>query len=77
VDGEVSISLEDDGQGFDASHRPGYGIGLDGLRERFLDLGGSLDIESAVGRGTRLYGSLPITKPGTSAQIPKSDDEAK
>ncbi|HET9910980.1 MAG TPA: histidine kinase [Anaerolineales bacterium] len=60
VDGEVSISLEDDGQGFEIGRRPNYGIGLDGLRERFLDLGGSFDIESAVGRGTRLYGSLPI-----------------
>jgi two-component system sensor histidine kinase DegS len=67
VDGEVSISLEDDGQGFDISHHSNYGIGLDGLRERFLDLGGSFDIESAVGRGTRLYGSLPITTPGTLA----------
>ena len=66
LDGEVSISLEDDGQGFDISHRPSYGIGLEGLRERFLDLGGNFDIESAVGRGTRLYGSLPITKPGVS-----------
>ncbi len=65
VDGEVSISLEDDGQGFDIGHRPNYGIGLDGLRERFLDLGGSFDIESAVGKGTRLYGSLPIAAPGT------------
>jgi PAS domain S-box-containing protein len=65
VDGEVSISLEDDGQGFEIGHRSNYGIGLEGLRERFLDLGGNFDIESAVGRGTRLYGSLPITAPGT------------
>jgi PAS domain S-box-containing protein len=65
VDGEVSISLEDDGQGFDINHESNYGIGLDGLRDRFLDLGGSLDIESAVGKGTRLYGSLPISTPGT------------
>jgi PAS domain S-box-containing protein len=65
VDGEVSISLEDDGQGFDIGRRSSYGIGLDGLRERFLDLGGNFDIESAVGRGTRLYGSLPIALPST------------
>lgn len=63
LDGEVNVSLEDDGQGFDMSQRPDYGIGLDGLRERFQDLGGSFDIESAPGRGTRLYGSLPISKP--------------
>ncbi len=64
MDGEVSISLEDDGQGFDMNHRSSYGIGLDGLRERFRDLGGNFDIESAPGKGTRLYGSLPISKPG-------------
>jgi PAS domain S-box-containing protein len=63
VDGEVNISLEDDGQGFEVSRRPSYGIGLDGLRERFLGLGGNFDIESAPGRGTRLYGSLPISIP--------------
>jgi signal transduction histidine kinase len=65
VDGEVNVSLEDDGQGFKISQRSSYGIGLEGLRERFLGLGGSFDIESAPGRGTRLYGSLPITAPGT------------
>jgi two-component system sensor histidine kinase UhpB len=64
ADGEVNLSLEDDGQGFDLSQRSNYGIGLEGLRERFLDLGGNFDIESAPGRGTRLYGSLPISKPG-------------
>lgn len=64
MDGEVSISLEDDGQGFDISQQPSYGIGLEGLRERFLGLGGSFDIESAPGRGTRLYGSLPISSLG-------------
>jgi len=63
VDGEVNVSLEDDGQGFDISQRASYGIGLDGLRERFLALGGSFDIESTLGKGTRLYGSLPISNP--------------
>jgi PAS domain S-box-containing protein len=64
LDGEVNVSLEDDGQGFEISQRASYGIGLEGLRERFLDLGGSFDIESAPGRGTRLYGSLPISNSG-------------
>lgn len=67
VDGEVNVSLEDDGQGFDISQRSSYGIGLEGLRERFVDLGGSFDIESAPERGTRLYGSLPIAAPGRLA----------
>ncbi|MGA2489205.1 MAG: ATP-binding protein [Anaerolineales bacterium] len=65
VDGEVSVSLEDDGQGFDPEQRSGYGIGLQGLRERFLALGGNFEVESAPGKGTRLYGSLPIVTPST------------
>ena len=64
LDGEVNVSLEDDGQGFDINQRSSYGIGLEGLRERFVDLGGSFDIESAPGRGTRLYGSLPVSNSG-------------
>ncbi|MGB8215122.1 MAG: histidine kinase [Anaerolineales bacterium] len=63
VDGEVNISLEDDGEGFEPEQRSNYGIGLQGLRERFLTLGGSFDVESAPGKGTRLYGSLPVTVP--------------
>ncbi len=62
LDGEVIISLEDDGQGFDPSRRTRFGMGLQGLRERFFMLSGNLDIESAPGKGTRLYGSLPIPK---------------
>ncbi len=60
ADGEINISFEDDGQGFDLGQRTGYGIGLEGLQERFLMLNGNFDIESAPGKGTRLYGSLPI-----------------
>jgi PAS domain S-box-containing protein len=63
VDGEVIISFEDDGQGFDSGQRVGYGIGLEGLRERFSMLNGTFDVESSPGKGTRLYGSLPIIKP--------------
>ncbi|MBM4424874.1 MAG: PAS domain S-box protein [Chloroflexi bacterium] len=62
VDGEMNISLEDDGQGFDPRRRVTYGMGLQGIRERFFMLSGNLDIESAPGKGTRLYGSLPIPK---------------
>ena len=64
ADGEFNISLEDDGQGFDLRSEPGHGMGLQGLRDRFSMLSGNFDIESAPGKGTRLYGSLPSTNPG-------------
>lgn len=65
ADGEFNISLEDDGQGFDPRHEPGHGMGLQGLRDRFSMLNGNFDIETAPGKGTRLYGSLPSTNSGT------------
>jgi two-component system sensor histidine kinase UhpB len=61
ADGEISLSMEDDGQGFSPGQDAGQGMGLQGIRERFLMLNGSFDIESAPGKGTRLYGSLPLT----------------
>jgi PAS domain S-box-containing protein len=59
VDGEVSISIEDDGQGFDL-RKVGEGLGLQGLQERFRLLNGDLEIESSPGVGTHLYGCLPL-----------------
>ena len=59
ADGEVALSIEDDGQGFDLQ-AVGQGMGLQGVRDRFLMLNGAFDIESSPGRGTRLYGSLPL-----------------
>jgi len=63
VDGEIIISFEDDGQGFEPSPRVNYGIGLEGLQERFGMLNGNFEVESAPGKGTRLYGSLPTSNP--------------
>ncbi len=67
VEGEVNISLEDDGQGFDPTTRSSFGLGLQGLRERFLMLGGNFDVESATGKGTRLFGSLPLVNAKVSS----------
>jgi PAS domain S-box-containing protein len=65
ADGEVNISFEDDGQGFDPKQKIEYGMGLKGLRERFVMLNGNFDVESAIGKGTRLYGSLPVANPNS------------
>jgi PAS domain S-box-containing protein len=61
--GGAAVSLRDDGRGFDPSlgGAPDHSehFGLRQMRERILDLGGSLDIRSAVGRGTELNIALP------------------
>lgn len=59
IDDDLSISVEDNGIGFDQK-RVNEGIGLHGIRERFLMLGGSIEIESAPGKGTRLSGTIPF-----------------
>ncbi|OUJ72921.1 sensor histidine kinase [Hymenobacter crusticola] len=52
--GQVVISVEDDGVGFDsnASSAVSKGIGLAGIRQRVDLLGGTLAIDSRPGRGT-------------------------
>ena len=55
---EVRIEVADDGVGFDpASVREG--VGLSGVRERVAALGGSLELESAPGRGTSVRVCIP------------------
>jgi signal transduction histidine kinase len=59
----VSISIEDDGVGFDPveAERPErrHGLGLIGIRERAARLNGTVRLESAPGAGTRLIVELP------------------
>jgi len=60
----VSLSVEDDGQGFDLQadtsvSANAQGIGLLGMRERLKLLGGWLDVESRQGKGTCLVAHVP------------------
>jgi signal transduction histidine kinase len=54
------FEVTDDGQGFDAAVT-GYGTGLQGMADRLDALGGSLEITSQPGAGTRVTGTLPAT----------------
>jgi NarL family two-component system sensor histidine kinase LiaS len=49
----ISLTVDDDGQGFvvDGKHK---GLGLRSMQERVGSLGGTLAVESAPGKGTRL-----------------------
>src|SRR5919107_1047379 len=53
VDGEVLVEVEDDGRGF--GPETSYGMGLTGMRERVLALGGELEVEGRKGVGTRVF----------------------
>lgn len=72
--GGVSIEVRDDGTGFElgtqAGPRHGH-FGLAGMRERVERLGGTFEIESAPGRGTRVRGTVPAeqTTPAAAARV--------
>ena len=60
---EVKIIVEDNGLGFDPESTVftnGHGgLGLKGIQERAELLGGTFEIESSPGKGTRLYTRIP------------------
>jgi signal transduction histidine kinase len=56
-DGLLHLSVNDDGVGGAA---PGGGSGLVGLADRVEALGGTIEVHSPAGRGTRLQIELPI-----------------
>ena len=76
---ELHVKVEDAGQGFpleDASqnyNRPGK-FGLFSIRDRIEALGGTINIESEVGRGTCISLLVPIDShiPSEVSQIPRS-----
>lgn len=53
--GDVALEVADDGVGFDPRLAwESGGLGLSGMRERALRLGGRLEVESAPGKGARV-----------------------
>lgn len=60
-DGEISISVRDNGVGFSLeSPRKQNSYGLIGMRERVYILGGEVQMESAPGQGTYIEVRLPL-----------------
>lgn len=58
----ATLSIEDDGTGFDPALADGAGFGISGMRDRLALADGTLDISSSAA-GTRLLISLPAGVP--------------
>ena len=58
----VRLAVEDDGQGFDAAGVPEDRHGIVGMRERAEVLGGTLEVSSGPGEGTRIEVTVPLEK---------------
>jgi two-component system sensor histidine kinase DegS len=56
----VRVSVDDNGKGFDPdSIQQSNSLGLKLIRERAEMLGGSFEIDSALGKGTRILFAVP------------------
>ncbi len=73
--GRIQVEVADEGSGFDSmrlgnrtSHE-GSGMGLFSIRERLGYLGGTMEIDAAPGKGTRLQLVIPAI--GTAGAIPE------
>ena len=58
--GSLSVTVKDDGKGFDPRRQ--RGMGLLGIEERVGHLGGTVTVESQPGHGTTLRVKLPLMK---------------
>ncbi len=54
TDDTVTLSIADNGQGFDTTHRNGSGLGLLSMQERMKTLSGDVQLESTLDKGTRI-----------------------
>lgn len=60
----IRLEVADDGNGFDQASHPGPAeghFGMQGMKERAARLGGTLEVDSVAGTGTRIKVVLPIT----------------
>ena len=73
---ELSVSVVDNGIGFDAEVMSANGLGLLSMRERLEMIRGRLEVQSSPGCGTRVKATVPLdvaqsgvaTQPGVHAQ---------
>lgn len=64
----LHLTITDDGQGFDATDATHRGFGLAGMQDRAAAIGAALDINSALGAGTRLNLTFPLAEPAGKEQ---------
>ena len=57
---QVSVSIRDDGIGFDIEKKKENSFGLIGMRERVEMLDGEITINSKFGNGTTVYVNIPL-----------------
>jgi signal transduction histidine kinase len=67
-DGRLIFEIEDDGRGFDADATT-FGTGVQGMADRLDAIGGTLDIRSAPGEGTRVRGEVIVDRSAGDVEV--------
>ncbi|MCX6922865.1 MAG: histidine kinase [Verrucomicrobia bacterium] len=72
----LTISVEDNGRGFEPARSSGARNGLTNMPTRLRDIGGACAVESQLGQGCRVRFTLPLTGvvAGDGAEITSSGD---
>lgn len=73
----VTVTVEDNGVGFDVPMVRRTGLGLLGAEERIKELGGWMTISSRVSKGTRLQFEIPACPASTVEPAPFGPRKAK
>jgi signal transduction histidine kinase/ligand-binding sensor domain-containing protein len=60
IDGALSISIHDDGTGFDPTRIRPFSNGLNNMKKRMQDIGGRLEIKQKPGTTIHLWAPLPV-----------------
>jgi len=61
-DGQLLVSVKDDGVGFNPATVRGRGLGLIGIEERVMELGGRLSLVSRPRKGTTVSARIPVSE---------------
>src|SRR5690606_38497900 len=58
----ATLTIADNGAGFDMSQVESEGFGLQSIKQRIEELGGTLTISSKPGKGTTLWAEVPLRR---------------
>jgi len=64
--GGLLFEVADDGAGFDPANLTSPGAGFVNMGDRVGAIGGSVDVQSSPGKGTRISGRIPLTPEGAA-----------
>jgi signal transduction histidine kinase len=66
---QASLTVADNGSGFDVKQGQGKGLGLVGIQERVRELGGTVSWTSQPGRGTVLSAEIPAPQAAPAREV--------